>query len=66
MRHPVGAEPVRVAGRDVVPVLHSDEELWQLRQFSVDNQHAEQTVETRIGEVVVEPEVRESRCRVSF
>ena len=66
MRHPVGAEPVRVAGRDVVPVLHSDEELWQLRQFSVDNQHAEQTVETRVGKVVVEPKGWETRCRVLF
>ena len=66
MRHPVGAEPVRVAGRDVVPVLHSDEELWQLRQFSMDNQQSEQTVETRVGEVVVEPEVWETRCLVSF
>ena len=54
-RQPIGIEQVRRASRDVIPVFHTDEELWQPRQFSVDNQQSEQTVETCVGKVVVVP-----------
>ena len=53
----IGTGQVGLSRRRVVPVLDTNEELRQLGQLSVNDQHAEQTVETCVGEVVVIPVV---------